>query len=179
MVYIGCGMSKSLIQRIGETDQMYLEENSATLALERGELRLALVELSQHKSEKIHFLHEAIALLEQARIEFEEIDTELFLNLSFALANAYMLYYELTHDVKFATITQQILKPLAHLKHANIYFMLAYACKCKNEVALTRHWLNKYLSCSNKDLNRLLNHATLQTLNNELWFKDLIQKHIS
>ncbi|SDB97231.1 hypothetical protein [Acinetobacter boissieri] len=172
-------MSKSVIQRIGETDQMYLEANSAELALERGQLRLTLVELSQHKSEKIHFLHEAIALLEQARIEFEDIDTSLYVDLSLALAHAYMLYYELTHDIKFATITQQILKPLAHLKQANVYLILAYACKCKKELALTRHWLSKYLACTNKDLEMLLQHSAFQVLKDEIWFKELIHEHLS
>lgn len=171
-------MSKSIIQRIGETDQMYLNENSAELALERGQLRLTLVELSQHKSEKIHFLHESIALLEQARIEFEEIDTSLYIDLSLALVQAYMMYYELTRDIKFATITQQILKPLAHLKQANVYVMLAYACKCKNELALTRHWLNKYLSCTNKDLNILLQHPAFQSLKDENWFKKVLHDHL-
>lgn len=164
-------MSKSIIQRIGETDQMYLKANSAELALERGQLRLNLVELSQHKSEKIHFLHEAIALLEQARIEFEDLDVGVYLNLSLALVHAYMVYYELTHETKFATITQQILKPIAHLKHADVYFMLAYACKCKSELALTRYWRSKYLACADKSLNHFSH--TSEHLVKERWLKAL------
>ncbi len=43
--------SQQIIQRIGETDQLYLQGNSPELALERADLRLQLVTLSQLRQE--------------------------------------------------------------------------------------------------------------------------------
>lgn len=166
-------MSNPIIQRLGETDQLFLEENSAQLALERAQLRLQLVDLSKHKAEKIHFLHEAIALLEQARIEFDDVATAIFVDLSLALVQAYMRYYELTHELKFATIMQQILKPMAHLQYADIYLMLAYACACKQEPALTRHWLTKYCACNDSNLNSLNRFRVFDRFKQEVWFQSL------
>ena len=65
--------TKLIIQRIGETDQLYLQGNSPELSLERAELRLQLVTLSQMRQEQIHFLQEAVVLLEQSRIDAEEM----------------------------------------------------------------------------------------------------------
>ncbi|MFI7969169.1 hypothetical protein ACFMKD_35060, partial [Acinetobacter baumannii] len=81
-------------------------------ALERAELRMQLVVLSRVRQEQLHFLQEAIVLLEQARMEYEEMPLSLYLNLSLHLAKAYMLYFELNKEKRFALITQQILKPL-------------------------------------------------------------------
>ena len=78
--------AKQIIARIGETDQIYLEGNTPDLALERADLRLALVTLSRVRQEQIHFLQEAIVLLEQGRIEFEEMPLRTYLNLSLHLA---------------------------------------------------------------------------------------------
>ena len=100
--------SQQIIQRIGETDQLYLQGNSPELALERADLRLQLVTLSQLRQEQVHFLQEAVVLLEQGRIEFEEMPLSLYLNLSLHLAKAYMLYFEITKEDRFALITQQI-----------------------------------------------------------------------
>ena len=44
--------TKQIIARIGETDQLYLQENTPELALERGDLRLQLVLLSNAKQEQ-------------------------------------------------------------------------------------------------------------------------------
>ena len=131
--------TKKIIERIGETDQLYLENNTPDLALERADLRLQLVVISNSRQEQIHFLQEAVVLLEQARIEYEEMPMRLYLNLSLHLAKAYMLYFEITKEQRFALITQQILKPLSQHEHSDIYFFLAYASVSKNQVALTRH----------------------------------------
>ena len=85
--------TKTIIQRLGETDQLFLQENTPVLALERADLRLQLVEISEHRQEKVHFLQEAIVLLEQARVEFEEMPLELYINLSLHLAKAYMMFF--------------------------------------------------------------------------------------
>ena len=36
----------------------------------------------------------------------------MYINLSLHLAKAYMLYFEITREVRFALIVQQILKPM-------------------------------------------------------------------
>jgi len=116
--------TQQVIARIGETDQLYLESNTPELALERADLRLQLVVLSHIRQEQLHFLQEAIVLLEQARVEYDEMPLSLYLNLSLCLAKAYMIYFELTKEQRFALITQQILKPLAYTEHLDIYFFL-------------------------------------------------------
>lgn len=167
--------TKQVIARIGETDQLYLESNTPELALERADLRLQLVTLSHVRQEQLHFLQEAIVLLEQARIEYDEMPLSLYLNLSLHLAKAYMIYFELSKEQRFALITQQILKPLAHHHHLDIYFFLAYASAVKQELALTRHWLNKYVSCLEYDLELLQLHPAFNQLRKEEWFMSLIR----
>lgn len=172
-------MSHLIIQRLGETDQLFLQENSANLALERGELRLQLVVISRNKQEQLHFLHEAIAILEQGRIEFEDIPVPLYLDLSLTLSKAYMLYFELTHESKFALITQQILKPLAYLQHGDVLFFLAYACACKNERALCQHWLKKYAKTDTFDAILLKQHSAFKQFHAEHWFKVLFEHKLN
>ena len=167
--------TKQVIARIGETDQLYLNGNTPELALERAELRLQLVLLSHIRQEQLHFLQEAIVLLEQARIEYEEMPLSLYLNLSLGLAKAYMIYFELTKEQRFALITQQILKPLAYTENLEIYFFLAYASAAKQEQALTRHWLTKYLSCLDHDLALLHAHPAFTQARQQDWFKLLVK----
>ncbi len=167
--------TKQVIARIGETDQLVIESNSPELALERADLRLQLVVLSHLRQEQLHFLQEAIVLLEQARVEYEEMPLSLYLNLSLCLAKAYMIYFELTKEQRFALITQQILKPLAYTEHLEIYFFLAYASAAKQEQALTRHWLTKYLSCLDHDLELLHAHPAFNQARQQEWFKILIK----
>lgn len=167
--------TKQVIARIGETDQLFLENNSPELALERADLRLQLVVLSHVRQEQLHFLQEAIVLLEQARIEYDEMPLSLYLNLSLYLAKAYMIYFELTKEQRFALITQQILKPLAHHEHLDIYFFLAYASAVKQEQALTRHWLKKYVSCLEHDLELLQLHPAFSEVRKEEWFSTLLR----
>lgn len=170
--------SQHIINRLGETDQLYLQDNQPALALERGNLRLELVCLSNNKPEQIYFLQEAVAILEQARIEFEEMPLELYLELSIQLAKAYMLYFELEQQQHFALIAQQILKPLAHYAHGDIYFLLAYAAISKQELAFTRHWLKKYVQSNEFDLALLKQHHAFITIQKEDWFKTLIAKRL-
>lgn len=168
--------AKQIIARIGETDQIYLEGNTPDLALERSDLRLALVTLSRVRQEQIHFLQEAIVLLEQGRIEFEEMPLRTYLNLSLHLAKAYMLYFEITKEQRFALITQQILKPLTVHEHGDVYFFLAYASACKNDTALSRHWLKKYSQTSEFDAFLLQQHAAFAPYHEALWFIQLTQQ---
>ncbi|SPL69697.1 hypothetical protein [Acinetobacter stercoris] len=167
--------TKQIISRIGETDQLYLTDNTPELALERSDLRLQLVTRSNSRQEQIHFLQEAIVLLEQARLEYEEMPLSLYLNLSLHLAKAYMLYYEISKETRFALITQQILKPLTPYENVDIYFFLAYASMSKNETALTRHWLNKYMKHPEHDLDLVRQHSAFNSVRKEEWFVKLIQ----
>ena len=170
--------TKQIISRIGETDQLYLKNNTPELALERGELRLQLVERSNSKQEQTYFLQEAIVLLETARIEYEEMPMSLYINLSLHLAKAYMIFFELTKETRYALITQQILKPMTQMENADIYFMLAYASISKNDFALTRHWLNKYIKTAEFDLVLLRQHPAFKAIRKEVWFESLIQRKL-
>ena len=170
--------TKKIIARIGETDQLYLENNTPDLALERADLRLQLVIISRLRQEQIHFLQEAIVLLEQARIEYEEMPIQLYVELSLQLAKAYMLYFEITKEQRFAVITQQILKPLTQHENSDIYFLLAYASVSKNETALTRHWLNKYSKTTDFDLELLQQHPSFKVIHQESWFIKLVQSKV-
>lgn len=170
--------TKKIIERIGETDQLYLENNTPDLALERADLRLQLVVISNSRQEQIHFLQEAVVLLEQARIEYEEMPMRTYLNLSLHLAKAYMLYFEITKEQHFALITQQILKPLSQHEHSDIYFFLAYASISKNQIALTRHWLTKYSKSVDFDLELLQQHPSFRVVREEIWFVKLLQSKL-
>ena len=170
--------TKHIIQRIGETDQLYLQENSAELALERADLRLQLVMLSRIRQEQVHFLQEAVVLLEQSRIEFAEMPLSLYVNLSLHLAKAYMLYFEITREPRFALITQQILKPMTHDDYGDIYFFLAYASAAKNEPSLSRHWLKKYVKTQAFDLELMRGHSAFDAFREEPWFEQLIQSKL-
>lgn len=168
--------TKMIVSRIGETDQLYLTENTPELALERADLRMQLAMLSRVRQEQIHFLQEAIVLLEQARIEYDEMPMNLYLNLSLHLAKAYMIYFELNKEKRFALITQQILKPLSHHEHADIYFFLAYASAAQEKPALTRHWLTKYVSTTQCDLELVHEHPVFHPVRHESWYKDLLKR---
>lgn len=170
--------SHAIVRRIGETDQLYLEQNTPELSLERADLRLQLVALSHLQQEQIHFLQEAIVLLEQARVSFEEMPMQLYLNLSLHLVKAYMMYYELSKDKKYALISQQILKPLSSAQDGDVYFFLAYAAAVKLEPAMTRHWLNKYAATKEFDLALLQQHNAFKILQREDWFKQMINRKV-
>ncbi len=165
--------TQQIIQRIGETDQLYLQGNHPELAIERAELRLELVTLSHLRQEQIHFLQEAIVILEQARIEFDEISKTLFIDLSLHLAKTYMVYFEITREKRFAIITEQILKPWVSDEFGDIYFFLAYSTISKEEKALTRHWLTKYSKTQAFDVLLLSEHHAFQSLHQQDWFQEL------
>lgn len=167
-----------IIQRIGETDQLYLQGNTPELALERADLRLQLVTLSLIRQEQIHFLQEAIVLLEQGRIEFEEMPTHLYIQLSLHLAKAYMMYYEISKEQRFAIITQQILKKITTDENGDIYFFLAYASAVKNEPSFTRHWLNKYSQSKEFDFALLQQHPSFEQYRQESWFQQLLKNKL-
>ena len=171
--------AKHIIERIGETDQLFLQHNTPELALERADLRLQLVHLSHHRQEQIHFLQEGIVLLEQARVEFEEMPLRTYIDLSLHLAKAYMTYFEITKEDRFALITTQILKPLTRYDHAEVFLMLASACATKQETALARHWLTKYSKTADFDLDQLHQYAIFDQFKAEPWFIDIIKTKLN
>lgn len=134
---------QQLIADIGTTDQLFLQHNTAELALQRGRLRLQLVELSQHDKEKIYFLQQAIAILEQARLIFDDIELSIYLELSIVLAQTYLSYYHLTQQIHFAVIAQQIIKPLAHHQHLQIYQLLQHCAIAQQQSAMAQYWQQK------------------------------------
>ena len=170
--------TQQIIARIGETDQLFLAENTPELALERADLRLQLVTLSQLRQEQVHFLQEAIVLLEQGRVEFEEMPMSLYLDLSLHLAKAYMIYFEITKESRYAIITQQILKPLIGHEHADIYFFLAYASATKQEPAMTRHWLTKYSKTMAFDLELLQVHPAFEQMRQTEWYMTILKSRM-
>ena len=167
--------TKQIISRIGETDQLYLTNNTPELALERGDLRVQLATMSSSKQEQIHFLQEAIVLLETARVEYEEMPMSLYISLSLHLAKAYMICFEVSKETRYALITQQILKPMTVHENVDIYFFLAYAAVSQGEYAMTRHWLSKYLKTAEHDLELLQTHSAFSLLRKEAWFNQLLQ----
>lgn len=167
--------TKQIIQRIGETDQLYLEGNTPQLALERADLRLYLVTLSNLRQEQVYFLQEAVVILEQGRVEFDEMPMSVYMDLSLYLAKAYMIYYEITKELRFALITQQILKPIVSDEYGDVYFFLAYAAISKAELSMTRHWLTKYGKTAAFDASLLQEHPAFQALHTETWFIQLMR----
>jgi hypothetical protein len=170
--------TKQLISRIGETDQLFLQGNTPELALERADLRLQLVTISTVRHEQVHFLQEAIVLLEQGRSDFEEMPLQLYTDLSLHLAKAYMIFFEITKEPRYALITQQILKPMASYEHADIYFLLAYASASKKEPAMTRHWLSKYSKTTAFDLDLLQQHPAFDEYRQDTWFTNLLKSRM-
>ena len=170
--------TRQLVARIGETDQLYLDANTPELALERAELRLELVTLSSIRQEQIHFLQEAVVLLEQGRISFEEMPMRLYIELSLCLAKAYMIFYELTHENKYAVVTQQILKPLSIQENGNIFFFLAYAAAVKQEPAMTKYWISKYINTAELDWELLNHHHAFVQVKQSDWFKQIAQTRL-
>lgn len=170
--------TKHIIQRIGETDQLFLQGNTPELALERSDLRLQLIALSSNHQEQVYFLKEAVVLLEQGRIEFEEMPMDLYINLSLHLAKAYMVFFELTKESRYALITQQIMKPMSKAGHSDIFFYLAYASAVQQEPALTRHWLTKYSETQAFDLELMQSHHAFSAYKNEVWFSGILQSRM-
>lgn len=168
-----------LIQAIGQTDQLFLMGNTPQLAYKRAKLRLNLIKYSQQRNEQLYFLQEAIVILEQARLEFDDIALELYLDLSILLAEAYLCYFKIEQKNHFATIIQQILKPLSHYPHADIYYYLSYASAIKQEHALTQHWLKKYFQTTQADLERILTPTIFQPYQQEAWWSKLLKSKLN
>lgn len=142
--------TSELIAQLGETDQQFLQQNSPELALQRGTLRLALVNASQRAEEQRYFLQQAIVILEQARLEFAEMPMALYLALSMQLAKTYLAYFDLTQEQRYALIAEQILKPLAHHQQIELYKLLMQSAQAQQHPALASHWQKKARALAQK-----------------------------
>lgn len=135
--------TSALIKQLGDTDEQYLHHNTPQLALKRGRLRNELAKFSRNKQEKLYFLNEAVVILEQARMQFEQMPLSLYLSLSLRLSDVYLHYFAITLDQRYALIAEQVLRPLAHHNHPDIFANLQTACECQNKSALAKYWQSK------------------------------------
>lgn len=134
---------QDLIAQIGQTDQLFLHNNTPELALQRGQLRLELLTLSQQHGEKIYFLQQAIGILEQARLYFHDMPQTLFIELSIVLTQSYIIYFQLTQQQPFLLIAQQIIKPLSHHQQLKIYQLLREIAQLQQQPAMEKYWQQK------------------------------------
>lgn len=134
---------QDLVAQIGQTDQQFLYNNTPELALKRGQLRLELITLSQQHGEKIYFLQQAISILEQARLYFNEMSQTLFIDLSILLTRSYILYFKLTQQQPFLLIAQQIIKPLSHHQYLKIYQLLQEIAHLRKQPSMEKYWQQK------------------------------------
>lgn len=135
--------TSTLIKQLGDTDEQYLNQNTPQLALKRGQLRDELAKFSRNKQEKLYFLNEAVVILEQARLQFEQMPMSLYLSLSLMLSEVYLHYFDITLEQRYALIAEQVLRPLAHHGHPDVFATLQTACECQNKSALARYWQSK------------------------------------
>lgn len=163
----------TLIARLGETDQLSLQNDAITLTLERAQLRLALAERSRVRQEQVYFIHEAIVLLEQARLQEAAQEKVLFIALTLQLAKAYLQYYTLAQQPHLALIAEQLLRPIAHHDDAEVYLYLALTALYRQQLAMTRHWLQKYLCHDNYDPAPLLALSAFNAVRHFTWFQQL------
>lgn len=138
---------QSLIKQLGDTNALYLTSNTPSLAKTRTTIRLKLAKLSTQQAERLHFIHEAIVIAEQACMQFDKTPLDLHISLSVVLAQAYLAYFEATEDIRYAVISEQILRPLSHYGNQEVYAGLTAASLAQNKPALARHWQAK-LQCN-------------------------------
>lgn len=135
---------KALIERLGETDQLFLTAPSPALAQERALLRQHLCWHSVQKTEQLYLLGEAAVLLETSLTEIEQAD--LHAQMSGQLAAVYLQFYQLTAEQKYLTIVGQILKPLSNRDEPSVLLGLARRDAAQQKPALVQHWLSKLLA---------------------------------
>lgn len=168
--------AKQLISRVGETDQEFLTAPSPELANTRALLRLALANLSRQKAERTYFLTEAAALLELALMDNEDLAHAL--QLSSSLSEIYLSFYQLTHEQRYLTICNQILKPLAHHEDANILLRLVRTNAAANHPALTKHWLGKLLKLQDADIAQIRHSSELSVFKGTDWLEELLKQKL-
>lgn len=172
-----------LIAKIGETDQQFLQQATPQLAQQRAALRVQLSQFSHQKNEKVYLLTEAAALLEMAIMalkDSDEDDLALHMRLCVCLAQVYLTFFQVTHQNHYLIICNQILKPHAHHRDADILIALVRTNAAANQPALTRHWLGKLMQHHAQDAmhhltDQLLHYPELQPFQQEDWFIQLLK----
>ena len=171
--------SAEVVAKVGETDQQYLASPSPALAKDRAQLRLRLVELSNHKQEQLYFLTEAVVLLETALMEANELEDHI--ELSAALGETYLTYYDLTKEKRYLIITKQVVKPLSHHAHPLILIILIRLSALEGHFALVRHWMTRLVRLPTMhpvQLDDIHNTKELSQLAQEDWFKQLLKQKL-
>lgn len=135
--------AKQLIQALNNADTQYLKSNTPKLAYTRANIRFELASISQSTKEKQLFLNQAVAILEQSLLTFDELPLSLHLQLSLLLAKCYFSLYEIDKQRHYLVICEQIIKPLSHHNYKSIYELLAQIHKQQNKPKLSQHWQNK------------------------------------
>lgn len=134
---------QSLITQLNKTDQLYQHQNTPELALERANIRKQLFQLSERVPEKTLFINQAVLILEQALMTFDELTIQQHIQLSLMLSECYLDWYELNKQVAYLTIAEQIIKPLSHHNYRSIYLLLSKINALQNKPKLSQHWQNK------------------------------------
>lgn len=134
---------KTLITKLNQTDYDYQAHNTPELAYERASIRLELANFSQKSQEKQLFINQAVVILEQALMGFDELALNMHIQLSLLLGECYLSLYHLTQKTPYLTIAEQIIKPLSHHNYQVIYEKLATIHQLQNKPKLSQHWQTK------------------------------------
>lgn len=136
-------LSTQLIQELNTLDAQYTNDNTPELAYARANVRLDLANISKTAKEQALFLNQAVMILEQSLISFDELPMTLYLQLSLLLAKCYFALYNSNKQAHFLIICEQILKPLSHHNYQEIYELLAQVNDLQNKPKLSQYWQNK------------------------------------
>lgn len=133
----------TLIAQLNQSDKAYETQNTPKLAHTRASIRKQLANFSKHPKEKQLFLNQALIILEQALLTFEEMPITTALQLNLLLADCYLSLYEIDKKAHYLIISEQIIKPLAHHNYRPIYELLSHIHHLQNKPKLSQHWQNK------------------------------------
>ncbi len=167
-----------VVALVGETDQIFLTAPTPQLAIRRAQLRLVLVDLSQHQSEQLYFLGEAAVILELATTEVEDQATHVLL--AAQLATVYLQLNQVTPQQRYLTVAGQILRSHSNSESPAIFLALARMDAAQHQVALMKHWLKRWLkvvnqeSDSDSDVGALLTSPEFRDYQSEVWFKQCV-----
>ena len=165
-----------VIVRIGETDQIFLTAPTPMLAIERAQLRLMLVTVSNNQSEQLYFLGEAAVILELANTEVEDQETSELIAVQ--LANVYLQFNQVTPQKRYLTVTGQILRPHSNAENSDIFLGLARMDAAQGKTALMKHWLTRWLKTFNPEVDfpELSHFAEFKNYLLDDWFQQIIQE---
>jgi hypothetical protein len=163
-----------VIARVGETDQLFLTAPTPMLAIERAQLRLMLVSMSNNPSEQLYFLGEAAVILELADVEAEDQATHVLL--AAQLAAVYLQFNQITPQQRYLTVVGQILRSHSNAEHPAIFLGLARLDAAQHKAALTKHWLGRWLNVVDAEVDSpaLSTYAEFKEYLSEGWFQQVM-----